>query len=580
VEITVKTRREFLQAGGMASAGFMLSGMKSTSLAEGEDKKTPDSRPNIIFILADDMGFSDIGCYGSEIDTPNLDALAHDGLKFTDFHNSPRCCPSRAALMTGLYSHQAGMGMMVSDCGRYPYPAYRGDLDENCCTIAEALRPAGYQTLMVGKWHLTPVVLGEHNYPLQRGFERYYGIIDGAASYFDPESLTRDNTPITVGADDPNYYLTDALGDNASKFIEDAAQKDKPFFLYAAFTAGHWPLMAPEETIAKYKDRYASGWDKLREERHSKQLTMGLVPKEWELTARDPRVPQWELASYHDWEMRRMAVYAAQIDKLDQNVGKILNKLRQLGIFDNTLIFFMSDNGGNYEEIGRIPPDQIRPPHIPYRTKDGKGIVTGNDPSIMPGPATTYASYGIPWGNCSNTPFRLYKHYAHEGGISTPFIAHWPKGISNSGMVTAIGHEIDVMPTCLEVGKAQYPAISKAGTPPTPLAGQSLAPLFHGGQFKERSLFWEHEGNAAVREDKWKLVSRFPDGWELYDMEADRSETHDIADLHPERVKSMSADYEAWAHRVGVQKWPMPETPVDQRAGAMPSPPYLQHDRP
>lgn len=576
----MKTRREFLQESGMASAGAMLTGMKPPYLAGLGSKNASDARPNIIFILADDMGFSDIGCYGSEIDTPNLDALAKGGLQFTDFHNSPRCCPSRAALMTGLYSHQAGMGLMVSDCGRYPYPAYRGDLDENCCTIAEALKPAGYQTLMVGKWHLTPITVGNHNYPLQRGFDRYYGIIDGAASYFDPGSLTRDNTPISVGADDPDYYLTNALGDNATKFIEDASHSDKPFFLYAAFTAGHWPLMAPEETIAKYKDRYAAGWDKLRAERHAKQLSMGLVREQWGITPRDPRVPDWDVASYHEWEMRRMAVYAAQIDILDQNVGKIVRKLRELGILDNTLIFFMSDNGGNFEEMRRLAAYENRPPFMPDRTKDGKAIVSGNEPSVMPGPATTYASYGIPWGNCSNTPFRLYKHYAHEGGISTPFLAHWPKGITSSGLVPAIGHEIDVMPTCLEVAKASYPSTSKAGTPPTPLAGLSLAPLFHGGQLKDRSLFWEHEGNSAVRHGKWKLVSRFPDAWELYDMETDRTEMHDVADLYPERVKSMAADYEAWARRVGAQKWPMPETPEGERAGAMPSPAYLQHDRP
>jgi arylsulfatase len=278
--------------------------------------------------------------------------------------------------------------------------------------------------------------------------------------------------------------------------------------------------------------------------------------------------------------MRRMAVYAAQIDELDQNVGKIISKLRQLGVLDNTLIMFMSDNGGNYEELGRLALDQNRPPHIPYRTKDGLAIVPGNDPSIMPGPATTYASYGIPWGNVSNTPFRLYKHYAHEGGISTPFLAHWPDGIRRPGLVTAIGHEIDVMPTCLEVAKAAYPVTSLAGTPPPPLEGKSLAPLFAGGQLKERSLFWEHEGNCAVREGKWKLVSRFPDAWELYDMEADRTEMHDIADLQPEKVRSMAADYGAWAHRVGAQPWPMPGTPENERDGAMPSPPYLRHDRP
>jgi len=565
----MKTRREFLRDGAVASAGLLLPSGRGASGQEASGDQR-GSRPNIIFILADDMGFSDIGCYGSEIETPNIDALANGGVQFTDFYNSPRCCPSRASLLTGLYSHQAGMGMMTADYGRYPYPAYRGDLSESCVTIAEALKPAGYNTLMVGKWHLTPLSVGQHNYPLQRGFNRYYGIINGAASYFDPASLTRDNTPIKVSPAHHDYYLTDAFGDNAVQFIEDASHKDQPFFLYAAFTAGHWPLMAPEETIAKYKDRYGGGWDKLRAERYAKQLAAGIVQERWGITERDPRVPKWEYASYHDWEMRRMAVYAAQLDKLDQNVGKIVNKLKQLNIFDNTLIFFMADNGGNYEEIGRKAPDEKRPPYMPYRTKEGKEVVPGNDPSIMPGPATTYASYGIPWGNASNTPFRLYKHYAHEGGISTPFIAHWPKGIEKKGLSNVIGHEIDVMPTCLAVAGATYPTTTKAGTPPPPMQGKSLTPVFAGHSLPERSLFWEHEGNCAVREGKWKLVSRFPDAWELHDMEKDRTEMHNIADQNPAQVRKMKADYANWA---------MPQTPQGQRTGAMQSPPYLRKDR-
>lgn len=577
----MKTRREFIQTGLCAGAAAMLPGSLSAGVAQhtGPLTKASGARPNIIFILADDMGFSDLGCYGSEIDTPNIDALAMGGLQFTDFHNSPRCCPSRAALMSGLYSHQAGMGLMTADYGRYPYPAYRGDLSQSCVTIAEALRPAGYNTLMVGKWHLTPLTVGQHNYPLQRGFNHYYGIINGAASYFDPASLTRDNTPIEVPKDQHDYYLTDALGDNAVQYIEQAARGEQPFFLYAAFTAGHWPLMAPEETIAKYKDRYAGGWDKLRAERHAKQLANGIVQQRWGITERDPRVPAWELASYHEWEMRRMAVYAAQIDKLDQNVGKIVSKLRQLNILDNTMICFMSDNGGNFEEMHRIPPDRQRPPFMPYRTKEGKEVVPGNDPSIMPGPATTYASYGIPWGNTSNTPFRLYKHYAHEGGISTPFIVHWPQGVRNHGLSRTIGHEIDVMPTCLDVAGASYPTTTKAGVAPPPLPGKSLVPVLEGGTLPERSLFWEHEGNCAAREGKWKLVSRFPDAWELYDMELDRAEMHDIADQHLDTVRKMAADYGKWAKYVGAQPWPMPETPQGERSGAMPAPEYLQHDR-
>ncbi len=574
----MKTRREFLQTGICAGATALLPQTGEASVLMGDEG--PTAKPNIIFILADDMGFSDIGCYGSEIETPHIDSLAKGGLQFTDFHNSPRCCPSRAALLTGMYSHQAHMGMMVNDHGTYPYPSYDGDLSQNCVTIAEALKAGGYTTLMTGKWHLTPLNVGTYNYPLQRGFDRYYGIIGGATSYFDPETLTEGNEPIGMKQLPKDFYLTDAFGDKAAEFIGDAAKEGKPFFLYAAFTAGHWPLMAPEETIAKYKGRYAGGWDALRKSRHAKQLAMGLVKEEWGLTARDPRVPAWERASFHDWEERRMEVYAAQLDKLDQNVGKILAKLRQLGILENTIICFMSDNGGNFEEMARRPAVHPKNPSIPETTKDGVPLVPGNDPSLMPGGPTTYASYGIPWGNASNTPFRLYKHYAHEGGISTPFLVQWPRGRKKTGMVRTIGHEIDVMPTFLAAAGVSYPTTNKAGTTPPPLEGKSLMPVFHGEEIAERSLFWEHEGNCAVREGKWKLVSRFPDAWELYDMERDRTEMHDLADMYPDRVVKMLGDYTAWAKRVGAKPWPMPETPAgNERNGGLPSPDYLLKDR-
>jgi arylsulfatase len=338
--------------------------------------------------------------------------------------------------------------------------------------------------------------------------------------------------------------------------------------------------MAPEKTIAKYKGKYAGGWDALRKTRHAKQLSMGIVQPEWGITPRDPRVPPWELASFHEWEQRRMEVYAAQIDLLDQNIGKIVGKLRQLGILDNTMICFMSDNGGNFEEIGRIPAGHPRPAFMPHETKDGLTVNPGNDPSILPGPATTYASYGIPWGNVSNTPFRLYKHFAHEGGISTPFIVHWPRGLKQKGITHAIGHEIDVMPTCLEIAGVSYPAMSKTGTPPPPLEGKSLVPAFDGRPLAARSLCWEHEGNHAVREGKWKLVSRFPNSWELYDMELDRTEMHDLAGRYPDRVEKMVKDYAEWARRVGAQPWPMPETPRgSEREGSMTAPAYLLKDR-
>ena len=571
------TRREFLQTSLAASAAGILP-LRGFAFAENEASAAP-KQPNFVFILADDMGFSDVGCYGSEIETPHIDALARGGLRFSDFHNSPRCCPSRAALLTGLYSHQAGMGMMTSDAGRYPYPAYCGDLSEGCVTIAEALRAGGYTTLMTGKWHLTPLSAGKHNYPLQRGFDRYYGIINGAASYFDPASLTDGNDAIEVARADEDYYLTDAIGDRAARMIEDTAKEQKPFFLYAAFTAGHWPLMAPEKEIAKYKGRYSKGWDALRAERDRRQLAMGLVRPEWGLTARDPRVPAWDLASFHAWEERRMEVYAAQIDSLDQNVGKIVSALSRAGALENTIICFMSDNGGNFEEMGRVREGAQRPAFMPYRTRYGEPVVPGNDPAIMPGPATTYASYGIPWGNVSNTPFRLYKHYAHEGGIATPFIVHWPRGLRNRGIAHAIGHEIDVMPTFLEAAGVRYPARSKNGSAPPPLEGRSLLPVFAGGQIAERSLFWEHEGNSAVREEV-EAGFAVPGCVGAYDMENDRTERHDLVDQQPDRVRKMAGDYAAWAQRVGVQPWPMPETPPgNEREGAMTAPAYLLKDR-
>lgn len=572
-----KTRREFLQTSAAATAGLML----PSARAEKAAPASASGRPNIIMILVDDMGYSDTAPYGSEVSTPNIDRLAKGGMQFTQFYNNPRCCPSRASLMTGLYSQQAGMGLMTADYGRYPYPGYKGDLSEDCVTIAEALKGGGYSTAIAGKWHLTPNIkdFSQHNWPLQRGFDKFFGTIEGAGSYFDPASLARDNTPIKAG---DNFYYTDAIAENATNYVEEFARAGKPFFVYTAFTAAHWPLHAHEEDIAKQKGRYSGGWDELRRARHARQIQLGVLDEKWPLTNRDPRVPAWEVASFKEWEMRRMEVYAAMIETMDRGVGRILDKLDELGIADNTLVMFMSDNGGNFEEMNDPGPSVPRPAWLPYKTHDGRPVNRGNKPSVMPGAEDTFQSIGIPWGNCANTPFRLYKHYAHEGGISTAFLARWPKGIKRAGTMTRqLGHETDVMATCLDIAGVAYPAKAKSGQQPPALAGTSLRPIFEGRTRTDRGpMFWEHEGNAAMRDGKWKLVSRFPDAWELHDMEADRTELRNVAEQYPDRVKAMAAAYEAWATRIGAQKWPMPETPQGERDGAMTSPPYLLRDRP
>jgi arylsulfatase len=411
-----------------------------------------DTRPNIIVIMSDDMGYSDLGCYGGEIATPNLDGLAQNGLRFTQFYNTARCCPTRASLLTGLYPHQAGVGHMMEDKG---YDGYRGDLNEQCVTMAEALRPAGYATYAVGKWHVTKKVnpkseADKHNWPLQRGFERFYGTIAGGGSFWDPSTLVRDNTMTTIYADKEyqpkeQFYYTDALSDNAVKFISEN-QASKPFFMYLTYTAAHWPMHARERDIAKYKGKYDQGYAPVRKARYERMKKLGLVDARWPLS---PQAEAWDAVKDKAWEARGMEVYAAMIDAMDQGIGRIIAELKQSGQFDNTLILFMQDNGGCAEGTGRnLPgpnannpyptrPDKAVYPTIakdaqhyfnaqPKQTRDGRAVIMG--PNVMPGPDDTFIAYGRGWANVSNTPFREYKHWTHEGGISTPLIAHWPQG--------------------------------------------------------------------------------------------------------------------------------------------------------
>jgi len=547
------TRRDFIKAMGLGAVAFAVPGCINASESRAEKQK----RPNIVLIMADDMGYSDIGCFGGEIRTPNLDGLAAGGIRFTQFYNTARCCPTRASLMTGLYQHQAGVGHMMEDKG---YESYRGDLNNRCVTIAEVLKQAGYSTYMSGKWHVTRYRGPEgpkHNWPRQRGFDRFFGTIHGAGSFYDPCSLTRDNTQIPPGED---FYYTNAISDNAVKYISEH-NADNPFFMYVAFTAPHWPMHALPQDIARYKGRYAGGWDKLRAERHKRMIEMGIVDEKWELTPRDANVPPWEKAKGKQWFQRRMEVYAGMVDCLDQGIGRILKQLEKSGQFENTLIFFLADNGGCAEEYGSrgaIKPDPSE--NIPLKPMDKDELQPDMQPKVrgvMPGPADTYIAYGKPWANASNTPFRLYKHWVHEGGISTPLIAHWPKRITIHGELRRQpGHLIDIMATCVDVAGAEYPSEYK-GNKITPMEGRSLVPAFDNKPIQREAIYWEHEGNRAVRQGKWKLVSRHPGQWELYDIKADRTELTNLAQKYPEKVEQLETLYESWATRCGVQPWPV-----------------------
>jgi arylsulfatase len=503
------------------------------------------AKPNIVVILADDMGFSDLGCYGSEIATPNIDRLAAGGVRFTQFYNNARCCPTRASLLTGLYPHQAGVGHMVQDLGS---PAYRGDLNHRCVTIAEVLHSGGYHTAMAGKWHVTPLTASKDNWPRQRGFDDFFGLIGSVRSYYDPPTLTRDNTPIKA---DKGFYLTDRITDHAVGSIEKLTRTKEPFFLYVAYTAPHWPMHALPDDIAKYRDKYRIGWDELRQRRHRRMIEMGLVDRRWALTPRDERAPAWSDAADKEWQERRMAVYAAMIDRMDAGVGRILKQLDESGQADNTLILFLSDNGGCAEEI----PAKWRGQMFPMTTRDGRPTKVGNDPAALPGPDDVFQSYGLPWANASNTPFRLYKHWVHEGGIATPLIVRWPALIHKPSITHQVGDIIDIMATCLDVAGVEYPEKFK-GRGILPQEGKSLLPIFQGKTRPgHEALFWEHEGNRAVRQGQWKLVTEERGGWELYDLEADRTELHNLAAKQPEKVKELSALYEQWAKKVGVVPW-------------------------
>ncbi|GAB3956170.1 arylsulfatase [Spirosoma harenae] len=492
------------------------------------------ARPNIILIMADDMGYSDLGCYGSEIPTPNLDKLARQGVRFTQFYNTARCCPTRASLLTGLFQHQAGIGHMTKEpANRIDYDygvyGYRGEINRNCVTLAEVLKSAGYHTYMAGKWHLghaTPDVR-----PRQRGFDRFYGLLSGASSYLDPiqpRGIWVDNEPIEQ-VKQP-FYTTDAFTDNAITFLTEQNDKD-PFFLYLAFTSPHWPLHALEKDIEQFRGKYRQGWDALRAQRFRKQVNEGIVSEKWGLSARPEIYPAWteqDTAKQREMDYR-MAVYAAQVYRMDQNIGKLVDYLTKNGKLDNTLLVFLSDNGA-CQEGGILGGGQLAEINQP----DKAGAI----------------SYGAVWANASNTPLKGFKHVSYEGGIATPLIMHYPNGTTGQkGRVsTAPGYLIDIMSTFIDASGATYPTEAK-GQKIHALEGKSLLPVLTKGTRQQHEyMYWEHENMRAIRTGNWKAVGVIGKPWELYNLEIDRVEQHNVASEHPDLVKKLDEQWNRWAN--------------------------------
>jgi arylsulfatase len=545
--------------------------------------------PHIVLIVADDLGYSDLGSYGGEIATPTLDRLAFAGIRFTRFYGSARCSPTRAALLTGVWPHEAGMGHLANDWGK---PGYRGAIPEGVPTIAERLRDLGYSTHMVGKWHLTPELAAEEataaaaavtaataaspatsetsapaSWPLQRGFDSFYGTLGGSDSYFDPMLLFDGNRravwpPGDASPSAGRPYLTDVFGDRAARLVTHhfAAASGRPFFLYLAFTAPHWPLMAPEAEIERYRGRYDAGWDELRAARFTRQRELGIVSRDAELPARDRGVTAWTETPEHDWQSRRMEVYAGMVTAMDRAVARVIGALENAGALDDTVVLFLSDNGACAEELRGVyalAPLFVRHPR---QTADGLPVRFADRPEVVPGPADTWSTYGRSWAHFSNTPLRGYKHWTWEGGITVPFFVHWPARLAGrAGTIeTAPGHVVDVVPTLEAIaGRESSDAREEPSSSDSHLRGASLLALLRGETSEPRTLYWEHEGNRAISDGDWKLVSRWPSGWELYDLASDRFETRDLASSSPQRVNEMAARWSEWASNVGVEPWPL-----------------------
>ena len=557
----------------IASASIICVGLIGLLAWKSDDAARPNpnseqKKPNIIVIMADDMGYSDLGCYGGEINTPNINYLAQNGIRYRQFYNTSRCCPTRAALLTGLYNQQAGIGKMTEAEGE---AGYLGHISDNAVTLAEVLKTAGYHTAMSGKWHVSNT-FGQKDpkdqlawlnhqkdfgafspieqYPTNHGFDKFFGTIWGVVDFFDPFSLVHGTEAVkNVPAD---YYHTDAINDTTVSYIREFSKSDKPFFIYVAENAPHWPLQAKPKDVAKYKDTYKVGWDAIRKARYQKMIKIGLIDPAKTKLPQDPEgTPKWENNPTKEWDATAMAVHAAMVDAMDQGIGRIINTLKETGELDHTLILFLSDNGASSENCAKYGVGFDRP----SETRDGRKIVYATEKQAIPGPQTTYSSIGQRWSHVANTPYQYWKAESYEGGINTPMIAFWPKGITakKGGFSDQIGHVMDFMSTFCELTGAKYPAIFK-GKNITLTTGSSLVSSFKGKPTNEnRMLFNEHFGARYARHGNWKLVSLSTDStWHLFNLSTDNSETTDLAAKYPEKVKQLSESWNVWArtHKV------------------------------
>ncbi len=516
---------------------YAFLGAATVIIAPSCTDATHNERCNVLLVLVDDMGYSDLGCYGNTIiETPNLDALAENGIRINQFYSAARSSPSRASLLTGLYCHQSGMGHLESMHKDESHPAYRGMINDNCVTIAEVVRENGYYTGIAGKWHIGGAYgVTAH----KRGFDN--ALVPGNPAFYYSteaagETMTYNDQPVPDGMLPDNWYSTDLYADQTIRYINEAKAEDKPFFLYLAFNAPHFPIQAPQDIVKKYDGKYDKGWEELRKETYSKQLEIGITDPKYALSDLNEDIPDW--AEMSDELKDRMTsiqeTYAAAVDNMDQAMGRVVEALRECGELDNTMIIFLSDNGANAEQgpYGRLS-----------NGKESGGIK---------------CFQGQSWAGYSNTPFRRYKHFTLEGGISSPCIIHYPNAIPRSMRGDIINHSygcfMDIMPTIVEVTGSHYPT-EYNGNQILPMEGESIMSIVEGGELTRQEVtFWEHEGNKAVREGDWKAVSTYGGRWYLYNVADDRTELYDLSTQHPDKVERFVKLWDEWAARCNVEK--------------------------